>query len=111
MLIAIMGDTFGKVSEMKEQSALREKINILADFVWIIKMKDQDAAFIYAMKPKTLSNEGESWEGTVTTLKKTINSAMADQKANFSKKISGVETEVKLAVSANKILEEKVGGL
>ena len=36
MLIAIMGDTFAKVNETKEQSALKEKISILADYVIVV---------------------------------------------------------------------------
>ena len=36
MLIAIMGDTFDKASEVKEQSALKEKIDILADYVVVV---------------------------------------------------------------------------
>ena len=36
MLIAIMGDTFDKATEVKEQSALKEKIDILADYVAIV---------------------------------------------------------------------------
>ena len=36
MLIAIMGDTFAKVNEKKEQSALREKINIIANYCFVV---------------------------------------------------------------------------
>ena len=36
MLIAIMGDTFDKAMEVKAQSALKEKIDILADYVAIV---------------------------------------------------------------------------
>ena len=36
MLIAIMGDTFDRVSEIKSQSALAEKIKILADYVFVV---------------------------------------------------------------------------
>ena len=36
MLIAIMGDTFDRASEVKEQSALKEKIDILADYVVVV---------------------------------------------------------------------------
>ena len=36
MLIAVMGDTFDKVNERKNQAELQEKIKILADYVWIV---------------------------------------------------------------------------
>ena len=57
MLIAIMGDTFGRVTEVKEQSGLREKIQILADYVWIIPLDSKKHRYIYAMKPKSMTDE------------------------------------------------------
>jgi len=109
MLIAIMGDTFGKVTEIKEQSALREKIKILADFVDIISLENNTSSYVYAMKPRNPSNlEEGSWEGTVTTLKKTIETTMRDQKSSFNKKIGDVQAEVKFAGTAVKLLEEKI---
>ena len=47
MLIAIMGDTFGKVTEIKEQAGLKEKINILADFVWLIPNEKVEFRYVY----------------------------------------------------------------
>jgi len=112
MLIAIMGDTFGKVTEIKEQSALREKIKILADFVDIVSLENKQSSYVYAMKPRNPSNlEEGSWEGTVTTLKKTIETSMRDQKSSFNKKIGDVQAEVKIAGTSVKLLEEKVNVL
>ena len=79
MLIAIMGDTFGKVTEIKEQSGLREKIKILADFVWIVPLSMNKVTYIYSMKPRNPSDtEGGNWEGTVTTLKKAMEANMKE---------------------------------
>lgn len=36
LLIAIMGDTFDKVSEVKVQSAYKEKMQMIKDHLWII---------------------------------------------------------------------------
>ena len=36
MIIAIMSDTYAKVTESKEQSALVEKMNIMADYVYVV---------------------------------------------------------------------------
>ena len=74
MLIAIMGDTFDRASEVKEQSALKEKIDILADYVVVvgresIEKKNLDR-FIFAVVPaSTSTDEIANWEGTVTSLK------------------------------------------
>ena len=112
MLIAIMGDTFGKVTEVKEQSGLREKVSILADYVWMIPMEVNEVKYIYALKPKAMNEEeSSSWEGTVTTLRKHMDKHMKDQKSSFSKKIANVDIEVKQATDSIKQLEEKVNGL
>ena len=42
MLIAIMGDTFARVSEVKEQSALKEKIKILSDFAYVVERESYE---------------------------------------------------------------------
>ena len=80
MLIAIMGDTFDRASEVKEQSALKEKIDILADYVVAVgresvEHKNLDR-FIFAVVPaSTSADEISNWEGTVTSLKQAINVA------------------------------------
>jgi hypothetical protein len=38
MLIAIMGETFGRVSEAKDRSALMERTHLYADFMWAIRL-------------------------------------------------------------------------
>ena len=77
MLIAIMGDTFDKVTEVKEQSGLREKIDILADYVILVGRESEVNRtlhrYIFAISPTTTStDESGTWEGTVTALKKSI---------------------------------------
>ena len=58
MLIAIMGDTFDRVSEVKSQSAMAEKIKILADYVTIVRRSDVDAdMYLFATTPAQLGEE------------------------------------------------------
>ena len=48
MLIGIMGDTFSRVSEIREQMALAEKIKIIADYVIIVRKSPADEdKFLY----------------------------------------------------------------
>ena len=52
LLIAIMGDTFDRVSEVKEQSALAEKIKIIADYIVVVREADVDSdMFLFAITP------------------------------------------------------------
>ena len=109
MLIAIMGDTFDRVSEVKEQSALKEKLLILSDYVILVPRETEENGllnrFIFAITPKSLgADEAGSWEGTVTQLKKTIDTNSSHVKDYLTKKIGNISVEVSL-VSA------KVGAL
>ena len=42
MLIAIMGDTFDKVTEKRKEAALFEKVQILDDYLDLIRIRDID---------------------------------------------------------------------
>ena len=75
MLIAIMGDTFSRISEVKEQSALHEKILILADFCIAVPRRSEVDDFKYMFRVLPLdvgTSEGANWEGTVATMKRNI---------------------------------------
>ena len=77
MLIAIMGDTFDKVTESREQSALVEKIRILADYVYVVRKESQArgtlSRFVFAIRPKAMgADESASWEGTTTIIQNSI---------------------------------------
>ena len=112
MLIAIMGDTFGKVTEIKEQSGLKEKINILADFVWLIPDDATQSRYVYSMQPKTQTEEeSNGWEGTVTTIKKVIATSNKSSRENTKRDISTVEQEVKNTQKSVKILEDRCSDL
>ena len=41
LLIAIMGDTFDRVQEMKVQAGTKEKISMITDFIWVLDMSEQ----------------------------------------------------------------------
>ena len=38
LLIAIMGDTFDRVQEMKVQAYAKEKISMMTDFIWVLDL-------------------------------------------------------------------------
>ena len=116
MLIAIMGDTFDRVSENKEQSGLKERIKILADYVIVVSRESQAEGtvhrFIFAISPTTVStDESSSWEGTVTTLKKTINDSTSVIKQAMSKRISALSIEVTSAAARITGLDDKISEL
>ena len=40
MVVAIMGNTFGNVLEVQEESALYEQLQLIEDFLWLVNPKD-----------------------------------------------------------------------
>ena len=85
MLIAIMGDTYAKVTETNDQSALSERIKILADYVSVVNDNEKNDQYLVMTRPSD-SESGDSWEGTVSTIKKSLDKAVSDMTGTFNKK-------------------------
>ena len=93
MLIAIMGDTFDRNTEAKAQSALVEKIRILADFVYVVPAESIEkgtlSRFLFAIRPKNLgTDENQGWTGTTAIIKTTIESTSASMTKTINNKIT-----------------------
>mmetsp|Transcript_17314 Transcript_17314/g.12311 ORF Transcript_17314/g.12311 Transcript_17314/m.12311 type:complete len:96 (+) Transcript_17314:5218-5505(+) len=75
LLIAIMGDTFDRVQEIRDQSTYAEKCGIMAEYLWIV---DLDAAvgddrYIFIVDKDTVDGAGQqNWEGKIAKLTKTF---------------------------------------
>ena len=99
MLIAIMGDTFERVTESREQSALVEKIRILADYVYVVPYEKAKNGtmnkFLFQLRPKTLgSNEMGTWEGTATMIRNVVETNVSQATKNITTKMSQLSGEV-----------------
>jgi len=96
MLIAIMGDTFDNVFENKKQYAMKEKLNILNDFVLILGIEnaEDEDKYIYVAEPKQKGESENSWEGKVGAIKNGVLKCLNEQKTQFTKKIAIVENEI-----------------
>lgn len=53
MLIAIMGETFGRVSEQHDNSELMERTHLYADYLWAITLTKElyGKRYLYVVKP------------------------------------------------------------
>ena len=76
MMIAIMGDTFGKVMENRELQATRTKLDILQDYVPNIRCVSKSSTvqdkkvFMFVVTPEQDDQDvTENWEGTVNRMK------------------------------------------
>jgi len=74
MLIAIMGDSYAKISEMREQAALKEKIQILCDYLRIVEDSPDLDTFLVYMRPNEEGDDG--WGGILSAMKKNIQKAV-----------------------------------
>lgn len=72
MLIAIMGDTYARVTENKEQEALKERTHMYADFIWGITQETafKNKKYLYIATPVEEEGEGDddgaAWEGGIS---------------------------------------------
>ena len=66
MIIAIMANTFEFVMERKQQTSMKERISILADFRFLLRAMrlEQEFPYIIVVKPKVDTNDDE-WQGVL----------------------------------------------
>ena len=59
MLIAIMGQTFGRVVEARDRKSLQECTSIYADFLWMIELTQElkDMRYLYVVRPIKVGDE------------------------------------------------------
>lgn len=67
MLIAIMSDTFDKITEKKERNGMIQQTQLYADFIRNLKVskKMNSSRFLYIITPlsEELNEQGDKWEG------------------------------------------------
>lgn len=110
MLIAVMGDTYAKVTETKDQNALSEKVSIMADYVTVINDTEKHDRYLVLTKPSD-ADDGDSWEGTVATVRKNLDRAVLDMSNVFSKRFTVLSTEVATFSAQIQAHSDKVGHL
>ena len=72
LLIAVMGDTFDRVSAERTQSSVNEKCKLIKDFFWVIDYQEQykQQKYIYIVSQlKAGGDSGDIWEGRIGKLK------------------------------------------
>ena len=70
MVIAIMSNTYSRVKEKDETSAMRSKIELLNDYRWVNGIFKLDRAFqyIFIVRPSLIGTDENSWEGKIDNL-------------------------------------------
>jgi hypothetical protein len=81
LLIAIMGDTFDKVTEKKEESKLKEICEMMSDYEGIMDREKEfkHSKYIIVVKvEKARANQNSDWEGRLSSLKSYFTSIVQD---------------------------------
>ncbi len=89
MLIAIMSETFARVSEAKERSALMERTHLYADFMWGIRLSKelQGMRYLYVIRP---NNDEESETSTLEALQKRVTDLLEEQNTKNMSEIASL---------------------
>ena len=116
MLIAIMGNTYAKETETKDQSALKAQVDLISDYVVITKREKtvnaELAKYIFAITPTNLStDEDDDWDGSVSTIKEAIADSSIQVMQVMQKRIDLLSREITTASKTMTHLDEKVSDL
>ena len=132
MLIAIMGDTFDKITEFRDINATKSKLELMSDLVAIMDATDKEEneeSFLYIVKPVKEDDEDiDQWQGSIKAMthvferniRKLLNSVEASKKdvktivmkqaqesevkinAKVDAKIDAVDAKIDAKMDANK---------
>jgi len=63
MLIAIMGDTFARVSEGMEQATIKEQVQMMNEHAWVLDLDDAfgDQRYIFSVEKQLGEGESGAW--------------------------------------------------
>ena len=95
MLIAIMSDTFARITENKAKYALKERTELYADYIFAVKL---DAGltkyrYLYGISPLDEQGDDQSeWSGGLSVIKNQIKSETERMQADLTaetKKLMG----------------------
>ena len=72
MLIAIMGDTFDKVTENSKVYTTRTKLQILGDYSGNFIKSENDLLYLFniTVYDEDIEDENGDWEGSIKTMRK-----------------------------------------
>ena len=79
VLIAIVSDTFERITESRQFYALMQRTEIFSDFISMIKIESliTDNRFLYVMQPVDVNGESSDWSGSLDTLKRLVKKEIA----------------------------------
>ena len=101
MLIALMGDTYGKVMEAKETYQLLTQRSIMGDYACLIddEVDTEDFRpflFIIQQKLEGDNDPNAAWEGNLSIIKKSIDNGITGLQKQLDKKLMALDVGIKV---------------
>lgn len=97
MLIAIMGDTFGNVLAQKDANSLREQLQLIEDFYWLINLDNKFSPhkYIIQVKPEMHMEKEEDVGETIDDFRNIVNIKQDKQRDFVFKRLDAVEKNMR----------------
>lgn len=97
LLIAIMGDTFGRVQETFENNMFKELASIMEENENLINRKRLfgDVKYIIIIQEERAEESQESWEGSLNYLKKSMDKSVVNQNKTLITVEKNMQSEIK----------------
>ncbi len=79
VLIAIVSDTFERITESRQFYAIMQRTEIFSDFISMIQIEPliRNSRFLYVMQPVDVNDESSDWSGSLDTLKRLVKKDIA----------------------------------
>ena len=91
MLIAIMGDSYAKVQETRDEHALKANMEILFDYNnYIWDNSNQRSGFLVVIQEDN-EDAGDEWKGVMAGIRSALTKTKLSLKQDFDSKINAVK--------------------
>lgn len=96
LLIAIMGESFSRITAIMQQSTLKEVCSIMEDHIWLQKIDElfENKRYILWLTPDTSTGGGTVVERQIAQLKEMVKNISEQQEARVLRAIASVNEDV-----------------
>ena len=97
MLIAIMSDTFARITEHKVKYALKERTELYADYIYAVKLNQSltKYRYLFVITPLNENEGGENdWAGGLSVIKNQIKNDSLRMEANLQTETTKILTNM-----------------
>ena len=94
---------------MKNQAALKEKINILCDYLRVVKDTEERDSYLVVLTPDEADEDG--WDGVLNAVKKNLDKSFLKISNLFNKKFTVVNQDISSLKAQNINLGYKLGDI